>query len=30
MKGKKVRVEEALHATRTAVEEGVGPGGSGP
>jgi chaperonin GroEL len=27
MKGKKARVEDALHATRAAVEEGVVPGG---
>ena len=27
MKEKKARVEDALHATRAAVEEGVGPGG---
>ncbi len=27
MKEKKSRVEDALHATRAAVEEGVGPGG---
>jgi chaperonin GroEL (HSP60 family) len=25
----KVRVEDALHATRAAVEEGVAPGGDG-
>jgi chaperonin GroEL len=28
MKEKKARVEDALHATRAAVEEGVSPGGS--
>ena len=27
MKEKKARVEDALHATRAAVEEGVVPGG---
>src|SRR5437867_3339557 len=27
MKGKKARVEDALHATRAAVEEGIVPGG---
>jgi chaperonin GroEL len=27
MKEKKARVEDALHATRAAVEEGVAPGG---
>jgi chaperonin GroEL (HSP60 family) len=27
MKEKKARVEDALHATRTAVEEGIVPGG---
>src|SRR5207248_2767274 len=27
MKEKKARVEDALHATRAAVEEGIGPGG---
>jgi chaperonin GroEL len=27
MKEKKSRVEDALHATRAAVEEGIGPGG---
>src|SRR5947209_10122069 len=27
MKEKKARVEEALHATRAAVEEGIVPGG---
>ena len=27
MKQKKARVEDALHATRAAVEEGIGPGG---
>jgi chaperonin GroEL len=30
MKEKKARVEDALHATRAAVEEGVVPGGGGP
>jgi chaperonin GroEL (HSP60 family) len=29
MKEKKARVEDALHATRAAVEEGVVPGGGG-
>ena len=29
MKEKKARVEDALHATRAAVEEGIGPGGGG-
>jgi Chaperonin GroEL (HSP60 family) len=27
MKEKKARVEDALHATRAAVEEGIVPGG---
>src|SRR5207247_10561212 len=27
MKEKKARVEDALHASRAAVEEGIGPGG---
>jgi chaperonin GroEL len=27
MKGKKARVEDALHASRAAVEEGIVPGG---
>ena len=27
MKQKKARVEDALHATRAAVEEGIVPGG---
>ena len=29
MKEKTARVEDALHATRAAVEEGIGPGGGG-
>src|SRR5258705_1170675 len=29
MKEKKARVEDALHPTRAAVEEGIGPGGRG-
>jgi len=29
MKEKKARVEDALHATRAAVEEGIVPGGRG-
>src|SRR3982751_4618663 len=29
MKEKKARVEDALHATKAAVEEGIGPGGGG-
>src|SRR5204863_9020324 len=29
MKEKKARVEDALHATRAAVEEGIVPGGGG-
>src|SRR5256712_6479202 len=29
MKGKKARVEDALHATRAAGEEGIAPGGGG-
>src|SRR5207253_532471 len=27
MKEKKARVEDAMHATKAAVEEGIGPGG---
>jgi len=30
MKEKKARVEDALYATRAAVEEGMDPGGSWP
>jgi len=30
MKDKKARVEDALHATRAAVEEGIVAGGGGP
>jgi len=30
MKEKKARVEDALHATRAAVEEGIVPGGASP
>src|SRR3989454_3081580 len=29
MKEKKARVEDAMHATKAAVEEGIGPGGGG-